>query len=151
MAASIKDLKMLIELEKKRIVFSKNKQYKQFLQTYTSSTLNKNGNNGKFWDNKFSSSQGLIDSENNKVEKDRNKTAYNWFRSILNPKMSVLNIGCGNGKFESFLTVQDLDLIKYEGMEFASNSLSLLRTKYPEIHFWSGDITSTHLAKISSN
>lgn len=146
MAASLKKLTSLLNLEKKRTRLAKNKNYQELLKTYSDTSLKQNGNTAKFWDSKFTAvaAQGI---ESTGVEKDRNQTAYRWLKSLLKPGMNVLNVGCGDGKFETFFQEQDLQGVRYEGLDFASQSIAQLQKKFPQMHFQVGDILTTQLAK----
>jgi ubiquinone/menaquinone biosynthesis C-methylase UbiE len=144
MASSFKNLQSLLNLEKSRTRLAKSKNYQQLLKTYSDTTLKRNGNTAKFWDNKFAavSEQGI---ESTGVEKDRNQTAYNWLKALLRPEMKVLNVGCGDGKFETFLSPQDMAEIHYEGVDFAPQSISQLQKKFSYLDFWVGDILTAKL------
>jgi trans-aconitate methyltransferase len=59
----------------------------------------------------------------------------------------VLNVACGDGKFESLISAQVADQIEYEGMDFATKSVAQLKPRFPKLSFWSGDIITKRLAK----
>lgn len=134
-------LKKLISLENKRHALAKEHKYTELFSTYKLMNIN-NRNSGKFWDNKFSESHAV----SNFVERDRNFTAARWLMSIVSSGYKVLNIGCGDGKFESLLPSFPLK-VSYEGMDFAPKSVKILKEKFSSFNFWIGDITKSRLPK----
>lgn len=139
--SNIDKLLKLIDLEKKRSQLAKKKRFKQLLTTYKSASL-ENKNSGIFWDNKFNEKKIIT----NYVEKDRNIQALKILSRVIVENSRILNVGCGDGKFESLITRLPSGAY-YEGMDFAENSIRKLRKQFKEYHFWVGDITKTKIGK----
>lgn len=140
-----KALAKLLEIEEQRDTFARRRDFAALMRTYKFSVSQRNGNTGKFWDDKFTAIGG--EGSYPSVEKDRNGTAYRWFRNILQTNMHVLNIGCGNGRFEYEFDQDALPPCYYEGMDFAQKTIDELTMKFPKYYFWKGDIVKDGLKK----
>lgn len=137
--------KTVIELQKlelQRKKYSVNMDYSSLRMTYKKiKRINKNS--GRFWDSTFS--QPKI--ETNFIENDRNISACRWLNRVAgSPKSRVLNIGCGDGKFESIFLVRN-SCVQYEGIDFAPKSVRKLKRTFPRHNFYVKDITKTKLSK----
>lgn len=146
LTANIQSLRSLIRLEEKRTLLSKQHKYIELRKTYTTIERGRNKNTQRFWDTTFSPKQQKGLEGNSKVEMDRNKTAYRWLTHIMKPKDRILNVGCGDGKFESLFT-KEMDAVSYEGMDFATQTIKMVSVRFPKLHFRVGDIVKTVLDK----
>ena len=55
--------------------------------------------------------------------------------SLLPDKLSVLDLGCGNGRFYQFLRQRYPGSFKYVGVDFCPNLIQIAQQRYPEVQF----------------
>ncbi len=140
---TIEELRSLAKLERIRTKYALQRNISALRKTYLKSVTKKNGNSGKFWDHRFDAERD--ESQINFVELDRNQTAYRWLLRLIYPGARVLNVGCGNGKFESLFDLRRFGGVAYEGIDFARSSIEELQKRFQRLHFWVGDITTKKL------
>jgi 2-polyprenyl-3-methyl-5-hydroxy-6-metoxy-1,4-benzoquinol methylase len=141
MQPNIDVLKQLIKDEHERSTLALAGDLMALRKTYRAPAHKKNGNTGVFWDNRFSDEHHS--QHVNYVERDRNNTAYRWLLPFVRPGTSILNVGCGNGKFEACFDLERFIGVRYEGIDFAKKTVDAIQHKFPDFHFWVGDVTKT--------
>lgn len=83
----------------------------------------------------------------NTIADDFNRTRYSYwdvvynFITSLKPFISMLDLGCGNGKYLSVR--QDLDLYALDNCE---NLIQIVNNKYPEVKTFISDVSTTPFA-----
>lgn len=142
---TLQELHDIIAIEKKRKALAKKHDLSAFRRTYRP-VVKKNGNTGRFWDHRFDAEGD--ETQVNYSERDRNITAYHWLLELLHPGTRVLNVGCGNGKFESFFNLEKFAGVAYEGIDFARHSIQALSATYPQFDFRVGDILTEKLLRL---
>ncbi len=103
--------------ENLRINLLKEGKINDFKKTYSQKFDVKNFNDGVFWDNAFSNAGSL--SSQGAMTKDK---IFKISEFIPHKKMSILDIGIGQGFIEELLTIRN---IKYNlfGIDFSKNSI----------------------------
>lgn len=140
---TIQELNELVRVEKQRTTLARKGDFSSLRRTYRVAHVKTNGNTGDFWDHRFDVERD--ETHIHYVERDRNQTAYRWLLELLRPGSRVLNVGCGNGKFESFFDFSRFSGVSYEGIDIAKKSIRQLGKKYSQFHFWVSDITTEQL------
>ncbi len=131
-------------MESKRNILARDRKLDELKVTYSTKILLENKNTGDFWDNKFSSTHEK--KLKNFMEIDRNNTAAKWFSDIVTEEASTLNVGCGDGNFESLISKLNVNF-SHTGVDLAQKSLDKLTKKFPRFRFDKRDI----LARLHSN
>ncbi len=120
------------KLERKRDFFAREKKYIAFKKTYSSKLKLPNKNTGNFWDAKFSSHEEMM--LNDPMENDRNKKAFELFEKYSKVGSNTLNIGCGDGNFETLL-VKSKKRFQHTASDIALKSLKNLKKRFKRFEF----------------
>ena len=86
----------------------------------------------------------FVKSVYEQIAEDFSRTRYSYwdyvynFITSLSPNTSLLDLGCGNGKYLSVR--QDLDLYALDNCE---NFIDIVKTKYPAVKTFISDVTNT--------
>lgn len=67
------------------------------------------------------------------------------FASFIQDESSVLDLGCGNGRFYHYLTAHEQLQIEYTGIDFTPEFLQIAKDRYPKAHFEEQDISNIDL------
>lgn len=71
-----------------------------------------------------------------------------WRRLGLRPDLRVLDLGCGHGRFATFLERQGVDLAGYLGVDVTGALLDRAREAHPEVHFAALDVLTEDLSRL---
>lgn len=137
MSISKNNTNEFFRLEYLRQRLASQKSYTKLEKTYKSKLSLSNDNTGDFWDAKFFSIHEI--ELRNPMELDRNTTASRWFSNMLISGYRTLNIGCGDGNFET-LIYKIPKSFSHTGADIALKTIKKLRARFSKFSFISFDL-----------
>lgn len=124
------------DIENKRKILAKTKQYKNLKTTYSKHFPELiDNNNSNFWDRL--NKDNNISSKNNPMAWDRIKTVK---KLIPKSSLKILDVGFGAGQLEKNILPYNKKL-KWYGIDISPESVKRVSNLYPEASFQVGNIT----------